>query len=183
MPEPGQSPADPIVAGRITSVFGIKGWVKVVSFTEQATDLFTFQPWWQETARGWKSLAVDDFRETVKGLQCHIKGVDDRDLARTFCQRDIWVEKGDFPSLGENQYYWHQITGLKVISDFDGRTRFLGRVLRLQETGANDVLVVKGQKGQESIDNRERWIPYISQVIKSVDLENQQIIVDWDPDF
>ena len=183
MPKTEKGPESPIVVGRITTVFGVKGWVKVASFTESPRDLFTFQPWWLETSQGWKNLTIDEFRETAKGLQCHIKGVDDRDQARTYCQQDIWVEKGDFPSLGENQYYWHQLSGLQVISDFEGQIRPLGKVLRLQETGANDVLVVKGQKGPESIDNRERWIPYINQVIKSIDLESQQILVAWDPDF
>jgi 16S rRNA processing protein RimM len=86
---------------------------------------------------------------------------------------EIAVEREQLPETGPEEYYWTDLEGLSVVCQ-DGTE--LGRIDHLMETGANDVLVVIGE--------RERLIPYIpGQVIKSVDLENGRMVVDWDPEF
>jgi len=109
----------------------------------------------------------------------HITGVDDREDARQYCQLNIVVEKSQFPELEQGEYYWHQLEGLTVIT-CQGDTR-LGVVDSLMETGANDVLVVKGDR--ESLDREERLIPYTEQFVLRVDLDAGKIDVDWDPEF
>ena len=168
--------------GRITSVFGVKGWVKIHSDTEPQENIFSYNPWWLKTRHGVKAVEVDECRPHGKGFVAHIKGVDDRDLAEEFCRVNIAVERQQMPELDTGEYYWHQLEGLVVITDFEGQTSRLGVVQRLMETGANDVLVVKGDA--DSIDLNERLVPYVpGRFVKAIDLDAGQITVDWDPAF
>jgi len=171
-------PVDPVVVGRMTAVHGIKGWVKVHSFTEPEENILHYSPWWLKSAEGWQKIEVDQHRAAAKGLMVHLVGVDDRDIARQYCQRDIAVEKASLPALSTGEYYWHQLKGLAVLTS---RGERLGVVTTLMETGANDVLVVKGDA--DSLDRQERLIPYAEQFILGIDLGARQIEVDWDPDF
>ena len=172
---------DTVVVGRITAVFGVRGWVKLFSFTDKKEAIFDYQPWWVETAQGRQQLIVDDWKRHGDGLIVHIKGIDDRDIARSWCQQDILVAKTQLPGLVEGDFYWHQLEGMAVVSHFEGRQFQLGKVKSLLETGANDVLVVVGDK--QSIDLEERLIPYVPQFVSNVDLQNQTIDVMWDPGF
>lgn len=172
---------DRVVAGRIVSIHGVKGWVKVMSFTEPRENLFEYGPWWLKTPRGWREIKFDQFKGQGKGLIAHIVGLDDRDEARNYCQQDIAVDKGRFPGLEEEEFYWYQLEGLTAVTVFDGERKVLGVVKQLLETGANDVLMVKGNA--QSLDRKERLIPYTDQFVLKVDLDAGEIEVDWDPEF
>lgn len=177
-----QKPSNLIDVGRISSVFGVKGWVKIHSQTEPPENIFNYNPLWLKTKHGVKAVEVDDQRPHGKILVAHIKGVDSRDQAEALCQVTVAVEKDQLPQLDAGDFYWHQLIGLRVVSEFDGNSVLLGNVTRLLETGANDVLVVLGNS--ESIDQNERLIPYIpDQFIKTIDIDEGVIKVDWDPEF
>ncbi|HEY8567954.1 MAG TPA: ribosome maturation factor RimM [Microbulbifer sp.] len=173
-----------VTVGRITAVYGVRGWVKVHSYTEPMENILDFSGWWLQAPgaggqEGWQPLEIDAGKRHGKGLVVHIKGVDDRDIAATFCQRDIAVAGSEMPQLEDGEYYWHQLQGLQMISQFEGREYRFGEVVRLMETGANDVMVVRGGE-----DGRERLIPYLpGEFITKVDLEAGLIFVDWDPEF
>ncbi len=168
--------------GRITAVFGIKGWVKVHSYTEPQDNLFEYQPWFIKTKHGVKQIEIDEARPHGDAYVAHIIGVDDRDLAATYTAADIAVERDLLPELEEGEFYWNQLEGLVVFSSFNGAPERLGVVSKILETGANDVLVVVGDA--QSIDQRERLIPYVpEQFVLSVDLDKGEILVDWDPEF
>lgn len=175
------APENPVVVGRITKVHGVCGWVKVQSFTEPEKNIFGYSPWWVRREGRWQKLEVDGHRTAAKGWQCHLKDIDDRDVARSFCQQDIAVAESCLPELEEGEYYWHQLEGLQVFCNQQGQQVSLGRVTSILATGANDVLVVKGTA--ESIERRERLIPYSDQVILDIDLGAERIEVDWDPEF
>jgi 16S rRNA processing protein RimM len=170
-----------LVVGRITAVFGVRGWVKVHSYTQQLEAVFDYQPWWVDMPKGRQKIQVDDWKRHGDGLVAHLKGVDDRDIARTWCQQDIHVDKALLPDLSNQEFYWHQLEGLAVTSHFEGQEVRLGVVKSLLETGANDVLVVEGDA--QSVDRQERLIPYAEQFVTSIDVENGTIDVIWDPDF
>jgi 16S rRNA processing protein RimM len=129
-----------------------------------------------------KQVEIDEARPHGKSYIAHIKGVDDRDQAALYTGVEIAVESSQLPALEDGEYYWRDLEGLVVITEYGGREQRLGRVARLMETGANDVLVVAAD--EQSIDQRERLIPYLpGQFVKVVDLAGGELRVDWDPEF
>ena len=176
------SPQGMIVIGRITTVFGVRGWVKIYAHTDQPEAVFDYQPWLIKDAGGYKPLVVKQWRPQGKALVAHIEGIDDRDVAREqLCQRDIYVSADQLPVLPEGEYYWSQLIGLSVLAHSDNRELRLGVVSSMLETGANDVLVVSADA--DSIDDRERLIPWVDQFLRRVDLQAGTLEVDWDPEF
>lgn len=171
-----------LVIGQIAGVYGVKGWLKVKSFTEPADNILNYLPWKIESPAGLSVVEVDSHSRRPQGLVVHIAGIDDRDAASALARKMLYASADDLPALAESNYYWHQLLGLRVISTFGGESVVLGRVANLMETGANDVLVVQGD--EHSIDAGERLVPYVpGQFVQRVDLVAGELWVDWDPDF
>ncbi|MEP5763077.1 MAG: ribosome maturation factor RimM [Halieaceae bacterium] len=174
----GDVDPEDLVIGRISGVYGIKGWVRIHSFTEPVENLLSYRDWKVRRRGQWKSIVIDDGKRHGKGLVAHIEGVDDRDEAAALKGLDIAVPRSLLPALQDEEYYWHQLEGLSVMCGGE----LLGRVDHLIETGANDVLVVKPCTG--SRDEQERLLPWLlGTVVTLVDLQKQVIEVDWDPEF
>ncbi|MFT6389702.1 MAG: 16S rRNA processing protein RimM [Cellvibrionaceae bacterium] len=171
-----------IDVGKLSAPHGIKGWVKVHSQTEPATNIFTYQPWYLKTKHGVKPVELIEWKPQGKGFVVQIKGVDDRNQAESLCPVGIAVERALLAPLAKDEYYWHQLQACRVVSIYEGMSVDLGEVKRILPTGANDVLVVLGDA--LSIDQGERLVPYVlGQFVQDVDLEKKIITVDWDPDF
>jgi len=175
-------PDDMLAAGRITGCYGVKGWVKVHSFTEDAVNLLQYPAWWLQTREGIRPVVLDEGRVSGKGLVVHVAGVDDRDMAESLRGQILLVRREELPELADEDYYWHQLENLDVwCRDADKGNDdevLLGKVHHLIETGANDVLVVQPCEG--SIDERERLIPYLPEsVVRQVALEAGKMSVDW----
>jgi 16S rRNA processing protein RimM len=166
-----------ILLGRISGLFGVKGWIKVYSDTEPRDNILNYSPWYLRREGEWQPFEVIAGRPHGKGIVAHLANCPDRDAAAELIGSTIAIRHDQLPAAGEDEYYWSDLRGLKVatIQGVD-----LGQVVNLMETGANDVLVVRetGEAGQE------RLIPFIwHQVIREVDLERGLLIVDWDPEF
>ncbi|MEJ2307888.1 MAG: ribosome maturation factor RimM [Gammaproteobacteria bacterium] len=162
-----------ITLGRLTGIYGLRGWLKVFSETEPREGIVNYPLWWVRQHGGWKRFRVEQGRRHGKTVVVKLEGIDDRDEAARLLNADIAVEREQLPETATDEYYWTDLEGLSVVCQ-DGTE--LGRIDHLLETGANDVLVVQG--------DRERLIPYIpGQVIREVDLENGRMVVDWDPEF
>jgi 16S rRNA processing protein RimM len=177
------TPADLVVIGRFTGTFGVKGWLKVYSYTDPLENFLDYLYCQIQRHGTWQATQIAEGKIHGKGLVVKLKGVDDPEQAAAYVGCDVAVVVTQLPLLPENEYYWRQLEGLQVIVDHPERGPLvLGRVDHLLATGANDVLVVKGD--DSSIDKRERLIPYLpDQVVLAVDLAAQQMRVDWDPDF
>ncbi|MDC7823936.1 ribosome maturation factor RimM [Pseudomonas sp. BLCC-B13] len=169
---------DLIVLGKITSVHGVRGEVKIYSFTDPIDNLLGYPAWTLKRDGEVKQVELVSGRLQGKVLVAKLKGLDDREVARTFAGFDICVPRALLPDLDDGEYYWHQLEGLKVI-DLQGQ--LLGRLDHLLETGSNDVMVVKPCPG--SLDDRERLLPYTEQCVQQVDLAAGEMRVDWDADF
>ncbi len=176
-----ESGSSQLTAGRITGAYGVRGWVKIHSYTDPEENLFAFGAWRLKRRGSLESIEFDQWKRHGKGMVAHIAGVDDRTLAESFRGLEIVVDANRLPTLEEGDYYWHQLQGLQVWGREPGtgdRRVLLGTVDHLIETGANDVLVVRACEG--SIDDRERLIPYLpGDVVTRVDLEQGVIEVDW----
>ncbi len=159
-----------VLLGRITGLYGVKGWVKVFSYTDPREAILTFDRWLLGSETDWKSVSVADGRQHGKAVIARISGIDDRDAAAALVGRDIAVHREDLPAVEDGQFYWTDLEGLDVVTR-GGRS--LGRVAYLLETGAHDVLVTAG--------DRERLIPFVmDEVILDVDIARRVIRVDWD---
>jgi 16S rRNA processing protein RimM len=168
-----------ILLGRITTVYGVKGWVKVHSSTEPMDNIFNYKPWQVCINGQWRVVELKRGERHSKGLIAQLADCQDRDAAKLYCGADIAVQRSQLPTLPQDDYYWQQLTGLNVETE-TGIS--LGQVSYLMATGANDVLVVQGQT--DSIDRKERLIPWLpNQVITKIDMTKGVIRVDWDPEF
>lgn len=172
------SAEDLVVLGKITSVHGVRGEVKIYSFTDPIDNLLDYRQWTLKRDGEVRQMELVNGRLQGKVLVAKLKGLDDREVARTFAGFDICVPREQLPDLDDGEFYWYQLVGLKVI-DLQGQ--LLGRVDHLLETGANDVMVVKPCTG--SLDDRERLLPYTEQCVQQVDLAAGEMRVDWDADF
>lgn len=163
-----------VLLGKVVGVHGIRGELKLESYTDPRTQIFRYQPWRLRSASGETTIAGSRGRAQGKGIVATLPGVDDRDAAAALIGSEIWVARSALPKSTPGEYYWTDLEGLEVVT-LEGRA--LGVVSHLIATGANDVLVVKDAE-------RERLIPFIlGQFVTGVDLECGRISVDWDPEF
>lgn len=163
-----------IVAGKISGVFGVKGWVKVYSFTAPRENVLHYSPWVLRKGSELKNVAVLDGQLQGNAVIASLSDVTDRDQAASLLGYEILIDESLLPEPAEGEYYWRDLIGLKVENE---QGIVLGVVDYLIETGANDVLIVKDGK-------TERLIPFLQgQFVKSIDLQAGLMIVDWDVDF
>ena len=167
-----ESPDDELVQlGHVSGVYGVKGWVKVYSHTRPRKALFDYQPWL--LGEQLKEVRFAESRQQGKTLMVLFPGINDREQAHKLINQEIAVYRRQLPDLPEDEFYWKDLVGLEV---FTVEGKRLGRVKSMLETGANDVLVVQG--------DRERLIPFVQgQFVISVNLADGRMTVDWDADF
>ena len=164
-----------IVLGQITGLYGIQGWVKVFSHTEPRASITEYNPLYLATTNteNWQAFQVATGRAQGKGVVIKFDGIDDRDAAANLLKQQIAIKREQLPSLTDDDFYWADLQNLRVVT-VDGVE--LGVVDHLFDTGANDVVVVKGE--------RERLIPFLRDtVINNIDLSAGVMTVDWDPEF
>ena len=162
-----------ILVGEISGVFGLKGWVKIFSYTELRENILSYSAWQLRKNGEIKSAKVKEGQRQGKNVVAHLEAVDDRDVAESLIGWEIYIERDQLPTLAKDEYYWTDLVGLNVITKSGVK---LGMIDHLFETGANDVLVVSG--------DRERLIPFLMGLtVLEVDLDGKCLTVDWDPDF
>ena len=167
------SKQEEINVGKISGVFGVKGWVKVFSFTDRKENILDYSPWLLKKGTDSKTVAVIDGKLQGKAIVAQLDGINDRDEAASFMGWDIFITPDQLPKAEKDEYYWSDLIGLAVETNLGIK---LGVVESLLETGANDVVIVKGE--------RESVIPFLQgQTIINIDLAAGKMVVDWDPDF
>jgi 16S rRNA processing protein RimM len=163
----------PVIVGEVASAYGVKGWVKIHSHTEPPGNILRYAPWVLAGKDGAKEYKVLSGRVQGAFVLARLEGVDDRDQALKLKACQVMVSKDCFPPAEPGHYYWADLEGLRVVN-LDGVE--LGAVAEMMATGANDVMVVAGE--------RERLIPFvIGQFVKEIKLDEGVMLVDWDADF
>lgn len=174
MPNPTSDANEVLSAGKISGVFGIKGWVKVFSHTEPRDNILNYSPWLLQKNGSQRAFKVIKGQLHGGAVVAELEGVADRDAALALMGYEILIYKNQLPKPKPGEYYWNDLIGLSVVN-LQGVS--LGKVDHLLETGANDVLVVTDQDG-------ERLIPFIQQqYVVNIDLAQGLMTVDWDAEF
>ena len=162
-----------VTLGAINGVYGVKGWVKVFSFTDPKENIFNYKTWHIKKNNQWITCKLEAGKSHGKGVIAKIEGFDDRDDVAKLMKSEIMVSRDELPELPQGEYYWRDLEGLEVLNLQEVS---LGHIDEMMETGANDVMVVKG--------DIKRLIPFVQELyVKKVDLENNQMIVDWPEEF
>ena len=161
-----------IVVGKVTGAYGVKGWVKVYSWTDPMENIANYDPWFmKEPNAEWRKVTLEKGKRHGKTVVAKLEGVDDRDAAILLTGQEIAIEESQIEPLGEDEFYWRELIGLRVT---DQQGHALGVVKELMETGANDVLVVQDE-------GLQRLIPWaLGDIVITVDLVDGFIEVDWD---
>lgn len=172
MPQPGGDERL-IPVGRIGAPHGVRGWLRVDSATRPPEAILEFGEWWLGPAGAERCYELADGRCHGDRIVARLAGVAGRDEAAALRHARIAVPRSALPPLPEGEWYWVDLIGLAVRTTAGVE---LGTVERLFETGANDVLVVSGE--------RERLIPWVpDEVIIAVEPAQGRLVVDWDPEF
>jgi 16S rRNA processing protein RimM len=162
-----------VTLGRVSGVFGVKGWLKIESYTDPPDNIGRYAGWTLRLRGDERQMVVDDARSHGNKVVAKLAGIEDRDLAAEWIGADILVARSELPVLAPGEFYWTDLEGLEVRTP-DGTS--LGIVDHLLATGGNDVLVLRGAK--------ERLVPFVmNDVIKRVDIERGIIEADWPADF
>lgn len=158
--------------GRIAAPFGVKGWVRIQPNTEAPRNLLSYPTWWVGGDGGWRETAVAEAKVQGRAVVARLEGCDGRDDAAALRGKSVAVPRAALPRTQSGEYYWADLIGLKVANTAG---QALGEVTGILRTGANDVLVVAGE--------RERLIPFIAEVVREVDPAGGVMRVEWGADY
>ena len=162
-----------ILLGRVLGAFGVRGELKIQSFTDPESAVLRYQPWTLVHGGSEREFDGAKGRVTAKGVVATFPGIEDRDAAQALAGTEIWARRSVLPKPKPGEYYWVDLEGLEVVNR-EGIV--LGRVSHLFETGSNQVMAVSGE--------RERMVPFIEgDFVLGVDFDAGRIEVDWDADF
>lgn len=160
---------DWVVIGRFGRVHGIKGFLQVHSFTEPHENIFEYQPWHITIKKNWCPISIHQQQMSGGKFLVQIQNYMTREEASFLTNLDIAVPRSTLPEL-EDQFYHHDIIGLEV---YNKHQEHLGQVSEIFSTGANDVMVIAGEK--------PILIPFVWDIyVKSVNLNLKKVVVDWD---
>lgn len=162
-----------VTLGRVNGLLGVKGWLKIYSYTDPRDSIVGFSTWVLRTGDDEQTVELEDGRKHGRTVVVKLKAIDDRDQAEALVGADIAVERDALAPCDPGEYYWTDLEGSTVVT---AQGESLGRLDHLFETGGHDVMVVIG--------DRRRLIPFVQEkVVREVRLEQHIIVVDWDPTF
>lgn len=162
-----------VTLGHVSGLFGVKGWIKIHSYTDPRDGIVGFETWILRSGDDEKTIEVEEGKNHGRTVVAKLKSVDDREQASELVGAEIAVERAALAPCDPGQYYWTDLEGMEVITT-SGQT--LGRLDHLFETGGHDVMVVTG--------DRQRLIPFVQgTVVQEVEFEQRLLIVDWDPTY
>ncbi|WP_198265702.1 ribosome maturation factor RimM [sulfur-oxidizing endosymbiont of Gigantopelta aegis] len=164
------------ILGKISGYYGVKGWVKIYSYTQPRENIVRYKALKIKLGNNrntsWQDIQLDNGKAHGKGVVAHFSGYDSREISATLIGAELAVQRSEFKAAGKDEYYWTDLIGLKVSNLEDVE---LGKVSRLIETAVNDVLVIESAQ-----DKTEILVPFVLEhYVKKVTLDEGKIIVDW----
>ena len=104
--------SDYVILGRVISAYGVKGWLKIFSYTDPIENILNYQPWLLRRENDWQELSFEQGKRTDNAIIVHFGGCDSRDDAATYRGTEIAIRSRQLPKLMEGDYYWQQLVGL-----------------------------------------------------------------------
>jgi len=168
-----------VVLGEVIGPYGVRGWLKVRTYTEAADALLGHATWWLKPARGseWRKYERVAGRLHSGTLLAELAGVDTREAALALKGFEIGVPRAALPAAPENEIYWEDLIGLAVVNRAGV---LLGEVCGMTEHGAHPLLRVTRAPGSTG---PERLIPFVPAIVDRVDRNAGRIDVDWGEDY
>lgn len=162
-----------VIVGRFGRPHGIKGFVTIHSFTEPRDNILSYAEWQVFLNKNWQPIKLLQVETYTKGIIAQVEGFPERESVMRLTNAEIAVSRDKLAKLAPGEYYWFELIGMTVLNN-KGET--FGKVVEVMATGANDVLVVQGE--------RKHLIPYLpGQFVLDINPSQQVITVDWDMDF
>ncbi|MGI9327290.1 MAG: ribosome maturation factor RimM [Pseudomonadales bacterium] len=183
MPEAHPEPEDMVVVGRIGGAHGVRGWLRLRSYTDPPNNLCRYRPLWLRTKQGWKPLQSakvrDDSSPGKPRLLLHLPGVEDRNAAELQRGFELGIRAADLPAAEPDSYYWRDLIGLTARSP---QGDLLGQVKDLLDTPAHPVLVLElaaEVRRRLALDSAETLVPFVNEFTQEVDLKEKTLVIDW----
>ena len=162
-----------IILGRIGAPQGIHGWLRITSHTSPPTNILNYTTWQIKRGQAWSSLSPEETKTQGNKLLVKLPDCDSPEVAKQWTNTLIAIYQNELPKLPEDEFYWSDLINCQVVTS---EGVLLGNVTQLLETGANDVLIIEGNE-------QRHLVPYTDDTIQHIDLSNQLITVQWDPNF
>ena len=152
-------------AGKIVAVHALHGEVKVNPWCDSPEILCNFK--YVFLGRDKKKTRIESARPVKTQAVVKLEGVDTPEAAQTLRNTVLYIKREQLP-LGENEHFIADLIGLAV---FDADTGELyGEIIDVLQTGANDVYVIRGSKG-------ELLVPVLPHVVLEIDTENEKVLI------
>lgn len=173
-------PKEILTIGKLGTTYGIYGWIKIFSFTENSKKIFYYKPWFIKKSGYWCSIKLDAWKCYKNNFIIKIQGIDNQNSAKLLTNCNITIDSKKLPLLKENNYYYKDLINCKVINI---QGYIFGIVIHIITTGSNDVMVIKSPLKNKFYMN-ERLIPFLyNTVIKKINIHTKIIEIDWNPHF
>ncbi|HVE49890.1 MAG TPA: ribosome maturation factor RimM [Casimicrobiaceae bacterium] len=159
--------------GRLGAPFGVRGWIKVETFTAKPDALLEYETWWIVDEAP-KSFRLFEGCLHAGGVIAKFEGIETREEAARLRGSEIAVPREALPQIDEDEVYLADLVGLDVVNQ---RGDALGSVASVSDSAAQALLRVVSTQG------RELLIPVAPAIVGEVDLEARRIVVDWEADY
>lgn len=169
--------SDNVIVGTIGAPYGVKGWVKINSYTQEPEGIFDYSPWILADEQEYQ---IDQWRPHGKAIVAKLVNIDSRDDAERIKNMEISIDAEQLPELGNDEFYWRELNGMQVVTT---QGYNLGVIKEVFNTGANDVIRVMANS-KDAFGQKERLLPFVfDSVVQEVNKIERVITVDWDPGF
>lgn len=199
-------PDDLVELGRIVDAYGIRGWVKIQPYSATSEVLLETSAWWLKASvphgasgafshppNSVRQVRVLASRRQGATIVAQLEGVLDRDHALALRSNSVWVSRSGFPPADDDEYYWVDLIGCRLMGLHDDQPALIGQVAEVIDNGAHAVLRVA--RAQEAADGSlellrnekgrtlEVLVPFVKAHVHTVDMANRCLHSDWPIDW
>jgi 16S rRNA processing protein RimM len=175
-------PADLVQVGYITGAYGLRGGIRVTPHSTDADALLSVKTWWLDKP-ALRPVQVRMAKQHSGDVTATLVDVTERDVAEALKGATVQVSRADFPALSEDEFYWADLFGLDAVN-LQGEA--LGKVIDMMSNGPQSILRIMPPTQPDAdpdVKVEERLVPFVDAFVKTVDLQEKRITLDWGLDY